>query len=171
MQPEKAGVETVSAWTYPLARWRLSRGWKPGHKGADLAVATGNTVFAVASGRAQKLWSVHGTTKADKLNGNAVRFIHDDGTGAGYAHMQELWVRPGQQVQQGEAIGLSGNTGHSSGPHLHLTAFDRSGQRVDPGHYLAGLYDPSRARSGLLWLGAAALVLLPLAFSTQRKTA
>ena len=61
---------------------------------------------------------------AEKYGGRAnfVRILHDDGTMALYAHLkaEAAMVRVGQQVRRGQLIGLSGNTGFTSGPHLHF---------------------------------------------------
>jgi len=52
-----------------------------------------------------------------------------------YAHLSSLNVKPGEEVARGQVIGLSGNTGRSSGPHLHYTLYYR-GQTVDPARYV-----------------------------------
>jgi len=64
---------------------------------------------------------------------NFVRILHDDGTMALYAHLQEsgVHVRLGQRVQQGQRIGLSGNTGFTSGPHLHFVVQVNRGMRLE----------------------------------------
>ena len=63
--------------------------------------------------------------------------LHDDGTTAIYAHLQmdTIRVRPGQRVERGEYIANSGNTGFSSGPHLHFVVVRNAGfqQRVGAG--------------------------------------
>lgn len=58
----------------------------------------------------------------DGPRANYVRILHDDGSMAVYAHLdyQGVLVRPGQQIEAGHAIGRSGNTGFSTGPHLHF---------------------------------------------------
>jgi murein DD-endopeptidase MepM/ murein hydrolase activator NlpD len=62
-----------------------------------------------------------------------VRILHDDGSMAVYAHLREggVWVRQGQRVHAGQTIGLSGNTGYTSGPHLHFAIEVNRGMRVE----------------------------------------
>jgi murein DD-endopeptidase MepM/ murein hydrolase activator NlpD len=63
---------------------------------------------------------------------NFVRILHDDGTMAVYAHLQEggVLVRLGQRVRTGQQIGLSGNTGFTTGPHLHFVVQVNRGMRL-----------------------------------------
>lgn len=63
---------------------------------------------------------------------NFVRIVHDDGTMALYAHLQErgVIVRMGQHVRAGQLIGRSGNTGFTSGPHLHFAVQANHGMRL-----------------------------------------
>lgn len=63
---------------------------------------------------------------------NFVRIVHDDGTMALYAHLQErgVMVRMGQRVRAGQLIGRSGNTGFTSGPHLHFAVQANHGMRL-----------------------------------------
>ena len=63
---------------------------------------------------------------------NFVRIVHGDGTMAIYAHLQEsgVLVRPGQHVRAGQQIGLSGNTGFTTGPHLHFAVQVNRGMRL-----------------------------------------
>jgi len=58
-----------------------------------------------------------------------VRVLHDDGTFAVYAHLawDSIRVRPGQQVARGERIAASGNTGFTTGPHLHFVVLRNEG--------------------------------------------
>ena len=64
---------------------------------------------------------------------NFVQVLHDDGTYAIYAHLQldTMRVRPGQRVARGEYIANSGNTGFSSGPHLHFVVVRNAGLRSE----------------------------------------
>ena len=61
--------------------------------------------------------------------GNFVRVLHDDGTMGVYLHLKQgsVSVREGQRVAVGSALGLSGNTGNSSGPHLHFVVQRNTG--------------------------------------------
>ncbi len=63
---------------------------------------------------------------------NQIRILHNDGTMAVYAHLQleSTLVRPGQIVLAGDKIGLSGNTGYSTGPHLHFVIQKNSGLQL-----------------------------------------
>jgi murein DD-endopeptidase MepM/ murein hydrolase activator NlpD len=63
---------------------------------------------------------------------NLVRIIHDDGTMALYAHLQEngVYVKVGERVGVGQQIGASGNTGFSSGPHLHFAVQVNRGMQL-----------------------------------------
>ena len=64
---------------------------------------------------------------------NLVRILHDDGTYAVYAHLNwnTIRVRPGDRVETGQYIADSGNTGLSSGPHLHFAVQRNVGRRID----------------------------------------
>lgn len=52
--------------------------------------------------------------------------------GGGDSHFVDALLEKGDKIKQGDVIGLSGNTGKSTGPHLHLTLTDPSGAKVDP---------------------------------------
>lgn len=63
--------------------------------------------------------------------GKTVCVDHGNGYATLYAHCDDLHVRPGQFVRKGQVIALSGNTGHSTGPHLHFE-IHKDGRTVDP---------------------------------------
>ncbi|MEU9581415.1 M23 family metallopeptidase, partial [Streptomyces chilikensis] len=71
--------------------------------------------------------------------GNAVVIKHDNGTYSQYAHLSKVQVGVGEKVNTGEQIALSGNTGNSSGPHLHfeIRTTANYGSAIDPAQFLA----------------------------------
>lgn len=82
------------------------------HTGQDLRAPVGTPVHASAPGRVVLAESLD-------VRGNTVIIDHGWGVLTGYSHFSEILVEPGQMVQAGEIIGMSGNTGRSTGPHLH----------------------------------------------------
>lgn len=97
--------------------------------GTDIHAARGGVVFEVAS------TNFRGGTdrEGDAPAANIVRILHDDGTHAVYAHLNwnSIRVQPGDEVERGEYIADSGNTGFSSGPHLHFAVLKNVGMRID----------------------------------------
>ena len=97
--------------------------------GTDIFAARGGIVFDVSSD------SFKGGTDREAPGNiaNIVQILHDDGTFAVYAHLNwnSIRVRPGQRVARGEYIADSGNTGFSSGPHLHFVVLKNSGLSLE----------------------------------------
>ncbi|MDK1473131.1 peptidoglycan DD-metalloendopeptidase family protein [Streptomyces sp. 549] len=129
-----SAASTGNAWVAPVERYRLSAGfaargsrWSHGHTGQDFAVTTGTPVRAVGAG------VVAGLGCGDAF-GHQLVLRHPGGFYTQYAHLSLLQARPGQRVHTGEQIGLSGNTGNSSGPHLHFEVrmTPQVGSGVDP---------------------------------------
>jgi murein DD-endopeptidase MepM/ murein hydrolase activator NlpD len=93
----------------------------------DLAVDEGTPVVAARAGVVMQVERDFYGAGADKEKfggrANLVRVLHDDGTMAIYAHLalEGVTVSPGQRVAAGQQVGLSGNTGFSTGPHLHFS--------------------------------------------------
>ena len=100
------------------------------HQGVDIAMPVGTTVRATVSGKVVRArWE----SKADpkKGFGEYVKIDTGDGRAVTLGHLSEIAVKEGQQVKAGDVIGKSGNTGRTSGPHLHLE--ERvNGKPVDP---------------------------------------
>jgi murein DD-endopeptidase MepM/ murein hydrolase activator NlpD len=96
--------------------------------GTPIMAARGGTVMQVESD-----FSKAGVSR-ETYSGRAnfVRILHDDGSMALYAHLKTggVLVRVGQQVQAGQQIGLSGNTGFTTGPHLHFAVQVNRGMRL-----------------------------------------
>jgi murein DD-endopeptidase MepM/ murein hydrolase activator NlpD len=98
------------------------RNGKP-HNGTDFPTPIGTPVKAPESGLISR-------TGSDKMNGNFV-VIKSGDTDHFLLHLSKINVSDGQRVKQGEVVGLSGNTGHSTGPHLHWEK-RVAGRPVDP---------------------------------------
>ena len=115
----------------------------------DLAVAEGTPVLAARAGTVVFLESRYFESGMDRSRylsrSNQVRILHADGSMASYAHLfpASIDVEPGQQVEVGHRIGLSGNTGYSSGPHLHFVVMvHRDMQMVSVPFRMRGLPPP-----------------------------
>ena len=114
---------------------KVGKMWSKGyHSGCDFAVPTGTEVLAVADGKvANANWGqAYGVQIVEAL---------EDGTFFIYAHLSKSLVKPGDKISKGQVIGKSGNTGNSSGAHLHVEL--RNGPRwstskdLDPKEVLA----------------------------------
>jgi len=101
-----------------------------GHVGVDIAVPAGSYVRSARVGRVREAGE-------HPEYGKYVRLEHDGNIGTLYAHNSWLFVEAGDSVETGEVIALSGNSGRSTAPHLHLE-FDVEGEPVDPLGYLSG---------------------------------
>ena len=102
--------------------------WGRLHAGIDIAVPVGTPIHAAASGTVALAGWVDGY-------GNYTCVDHGGGLATCYAHQSSLAVSVGTHVTQGQVIGYSGNTGHSTGPHLHFEV-RINGTPVDPLGYL-----------------------------------
>ncbi len=98
------------------------------HRGMDIAVKSGTPILAVKDGVVE-------TAGWEGNYGYAVYLRHNDGTETRYAHMSRVIVEKGEWVNQGQWLGLVGNTGLSTGPHLHFE-LHLSGKAVDPSKHL-----------------------------------
>lgn len=98
------------------------------HKGLDIANRTGTSVVAPADGIV-----VH--TGSDTGLGQMVSISHGYGIKTSYGHLSEVLVKPGQKVKRGMEIGRMGNTGRSTGPHLHYEV-SLNGVSVNPSKYI-----------------------------------
>lgn len=128
---------TIDPPTYikPLAGGTLSSGFgyrnfrgSENHFGVDWSTPTGTTVYASSAGTVTRAgWS--------SSYGYCVYIQHPDGVETRYAHNSKVLVSVGQYVKQGQSIALSGNTGDSTGPHVHFE-IRVNGTPVNPMTYL-----------------------------------
>ena len=106
------------------------------HYAIDFVMPIGSGVYAARGGVVMEVASQYfrsGTLlERDGPRANVVRILHDDGTLGLYAHLNwgAIRVVPGQRVRQGEYIADSGNTGFSTGPHLHFAVQRNGGGRL-----------------------------------------
>jgi murein DD-endopeptidase MepM/ murein hydrolase activator NlpD len=98
------------------------------HPGIDIGIDVGTTVAAAASGTIIMAQWYGGY-------GNYVLIDHGGGISTGYGHLSKIFVSVGQVVQRGQAIAASGNTGASTGPHLHFEV-RKKGKPIDPTPWL-----------------------------------
>lgn len=126
------GTKTPPTYIKPLSGGTLTSKfglrWGRMHEGVDWGCGTGTTIKASSGGTVVSAgWSSGYGYKVD--------ILHPDGKKTRYAHLSKVTVRSGQSVKQGERIGYSGNTGRSTGPHLHFEILV-NGVPVNPLKYL-----------------------------------
>jgi len=104
--------------------------WSHCHTGQDFAAPVGSPVLAAGAGTVIfAAW--------DGAYGNAIHLLHADGVATWYAHLSRIDIVPGNTLAAGERIGLSGDTGNTTGPHLHLevrlgASTTTAGEPIDP---------------------------------------
>ncbi len=110
--------------------WRIDpfNGRKAFHEGLDFSAETGTTIFAAAGGI---------VTAAESMPdyGKIVIIAHGSGLETRYGHTSKLLVKVGERVKKGQAVAEVGNTGRSTGPHLHYE-IRLNGNALDPRKYL-----------------------------------
>ncbi|WP_143570495.1 M23 family metallopeptidase, partial [Streptomyces acidiscabies] len=98
--------------------------WMSMHTGIDFPVAYGTTVMAVTDGTVRTQWN--------SAYGNMLILTAKDGTETWYCHLSSYRVASGTTVKAGDPIAYSGNSGNSTGPHLHLEVRPNGGSSIDP---------------------------------------
>jgi len=152
-QTRKAGVGNLAAMAQslngyaggghvnPLKQMALTQGYNRVHKGIDLAAGVGTPVFATQDGTVS--WAGPGARAPGVWGGNEVH-VAGGGIETWFAHLSRIMVGVGQQVRAGQQIALSGNTGITSGPHLHFGTFAGGWPNdINPLSYLGGAGIPS----------------------------
>jgi len=142
--PHVRSSDVEYRWPLEGAPVRVTQGWggASSHRdianrhAIDLAAPPGTPVLAARDGVVMQVEAGFSEGAPDlELDGRAnfIRILHDDGTMALYAHLDSngLDVRPGERVRRGQRLGLSGNTGFSTGPHLHFVVQANRGMRLE----------------------------------------
>lgn len=134
----RRGTKIPPTYVKPISGGRLTsnfgkrnapkKGASTYHKGVDWATPTGTPVYASCGGTVAKAGWGSGY-------GYVVYINHADGRQTRYGHLSKVLVSVGQSVKQGDRIALSGNTGVSTGPHLHFEILI-NGSQVNPLKYL-----------------------------------
>lgn len=123
---------TIVPWRWPaFGEISSDYGWreyKEYHHGIDIAIPSGTDVKAARAGKVVKAGWIG-------VYGLALLVDHGNGIQTLYGHNQKLLVKAGERVDMGETIAISGNTGNSTGPHLHFE-IRLNGKTVDPNQYL-----------------------------------
>jgi murein DD-endopeptidase MepM/ murein hydrolase activator NlpD len=126
--------EQAHSWQLPIQRFVLTSGfgfrWGRLHAGEDFAAPVGTKLVSMSSGTVTFAGEESGF-------GNLVKIRYWDGTVTFYGHMSRIAVSEGDSVVPGQVVGRSGNTGHSTGPHLHLEIHPDGGAAVNPLPWLA----------------------------------
>lgn len=128
----KVGTKEAPTFIKPLCGGSFSSPfgsrWGRRHEGVDWSCSVGNTIFASCGGTVTFTGWQNGY-------GNTIIISHGDGLKTRYAHLSSISVSSGDKVSQGQTIGKSGNTGNSTGPHLHFEIL-LNGEPVNPMNYL-----------------------------------
>lgn len=100
------------------------------HNGVDFKGKVGDAIYSPFDGIV-KGTNIHPT------GGLQLFILHSNGYTTGYAHLNKVFVKKGQAVKQGEQIAEVGASGRVTGPHLHFTVTDATGNKIDPMKVLA----------------------------------
>jgi hypothetical protein len=107
------------------------------HTGIDLSMPTGTDIMSPVNGVVERL-----VDYGSENIGKGVIIRTEDGERLIFGHLSEYKVKVGEYIHQGDLVGLSGNTGNSTGPHLHV-GLKENGEFVDPSHYVDIMNDPT----------------------------
>ncbi|HNZ55558.1 MAG TPA: peptidoglycan DD-metalloendopeptidase family protein [Candidatus Paceibacterota bacterium] len=100
-----------------------------GHNGIDLAADVGTPLKAANSGKVIGVGDTDNTCQGASY-GKWILIQHNNGLSTLYAHLSLIKIGEGQTVESGQLIGYTGNTGYSTGPHLHFTVYASQGVQV-----------------------------------------
>ena len=135
----KQKAAAAHRWVTPLDGGRFTSGfkmrWGRMHEGDDFSTPVGTPVKAMSTGTVIYTGWYGG-------GGNTTKIRYWDGTVSFFMHQSRISAEVGEHVSPGQVVGLSGNTGHSTGPHLHVEIHPKGGDAVNPMPWLHqhGLY-------------------------------
>ena len=104
--------------------------WRP-HKGIDLGGTIGDPIYATGNGTVKEVE----ITRSRRGYGTQIVIDHEFGYQTRYAHLDKVWVKEGDKIVRGQRIADLGNTGISTGPHLHYEVM-YMGHHVNPINYI-----------------------------------
>lgn len=129
-----SGTRTVLTGTF-YDQKRNGKVYLKGHKAWDLPVAVGTNIEATLDGIVIE-------TGINNTRGGYVTVLYSDGTTHTFMHLSNLNKLEGGRVKQGEVIAKSGNSGNSSGPHVHWEVRNSNGDLMNPRLLVGGQYSP-----------------------------
>ncbi|MRV76188.1 peptidoglycan DD-metalloendopeptidase family protein [Duganella sp. FT92W] len=144
-----AAASTLPVWQAPLSRIKVNSpyGERPGkptpqaspfHRGVDLSARRGTPLLAPADGIVSESTDLY---QGQAKFGKVIVIDHGGGLRSMYAHLDQRTVSAGDAVTAGQAIGKTGNTGKTTGPHLHVEV-SQDGRHIDPQRLIAALRAP-----------------------------
>ena len=131
---DPAKLPPAGALSWPLSKIRITSPYAPRwggfHRGTDFRASVGTPVKAMAEG------VIKGTGNTDKCCpkasfGKWILIEYNNGLSSTYGHLSLISVKKGQKIKNGQVVGYSGNSGSSTGPHLHVSVYVSSGVKVD----------------------------------------
>lgn len=125
MAPAAKRISSVYGWrVHPVRKERLF------HNGVDIPLPIGSPLYAPYDYEVIM-------ANEHSAGGKQIRLKHPNNVTTGYAHLDQILVKPGQRGKAGDLIARSGNTGAGTGPHLHFTMRETSmNETFDPAPYL-----------------------------------
>jgi murein DD-endopeptidase MepM/ murein hydrolase activator NlpD len=128
------------------------------HNGVDFAASVGTRVMSAGNGVVEGIGDTDIVCKGASF-GKWVFIRYDNGLASTYGHFSLITARPGQRVKTGDVVGYSGNTGYTTGPHLHMSVYAGQGVKISTikstvcrGTYTVPLADPKAYLDPLIYL-------------------
>jgi len=138
-KPAILPVETDRYFVTSAFGWRLSpfTGHRQFHRGMDISSRRGTPIIAPADGTVSEIGR-------DRFIGRYIKIVHNKTFSTLYGHLLEVKVAKGQKVKRGKVIGLMGNSGMSTGHHLHYEVYQND-KNVNPSYYILNTHAPQIA--------------------------